>query len=111
MITPEQEKAEEEREFMLMVEQEEIDAGKRVKEFLADPAVQEVLKRIEKQYLGDFREADTDDKRRNVWASTKALQDFVAALGGTLDSGRFAAHKRSTREAQEAATPARNPRR
>jgi hypothetical protein len=101
---------EEEKQAALETEQKQINDAKRVKEFLADPAVADAFRRVEKQYLADFRDADTDDKRRNVWASTKALTDLVAALDGTLSSGQFAQHTRNTRTAAESREAARTPR-
>jgi hypothetical protein len=109
-MTPEQEKLEAEKQRALEVEQKQIDDAKRVKEFLADSAVADALRTIEKKYVVEFHAADSDEKRRDVWAKTKALTDLVSALDATLDSGKFATHARSTRLAAEDRAAARTTR-
>lgn len=101
---------EQEQLEMLQKEQTDIDDGRRMKEFLADPAVQRILKAAEKQFVVDFHDAETDDQRRNVWAGMRALSGLLTSLQATLDNSKLAMHTRTIRDAAEARSDTRPPR-
>lgn len=89
---------------------ETIAAGRAVKEVLESEPFRAACREVEKKYLAEFREADTDDKRRTVWAKSGALIDVLADLQAVFASGTLASHQRSTREAAEAARAERTTR-
>ncbi|HZR02343.1 MAG TPA: hypothetical protein VFA81_04120 [Burkholderiales bacterium] len=73
--------------------QDEIDAGQRVKNFLADPAVEAALKAASERAYADFRGADTNEKRTAAWALSKAVDQLRTQLQGTIDTGVKAEHQ------------------
>ncbi len=90
-----------EKQAALELERKQIEDARRVKEFLADPAVAESIRAIEKQYLNEFHRANTDESRRDAWAKSHNLTDFVQTLEAVLDSGKLASEIRSNRLAAE----------
>lgn len=91
----------EQKQQLVKAEQAAIDAAKVVTDFLDNPVIIDAFRTVEKQYLDAFDQADTDDKRRTVWAQTRALRDVATRLKGVQQSGNFAQIQRSTREAAE----------
>jgi hypothetical protein len=85
-------------------EAKEAAAGQRVQQLLADPAVKQAFHNIENQYLAEFASADSDEKRRDVWAKSRVLRDLTTALAAAVTDGAFAEHKTKLREEAEAVT-------
>lgn len=101
----------EEKQRLAEQRQQAIDDAKRVTEFLADPAVAAALRRLEKQSLDDFDAADTDEKRRTIWAKTRALREFCTELKSIQQNGSLAVIERDKAEAAEARQRRANTRR
>lgn len=81
-----------------MTEQEIIDAGKRIEQFLADPAVVQAFERLEKQYFEDFKKALTADERVLLHAKAIVLDDVRRALRAVKDAGTRAKIEAERRE-------------
>lgn len=82
-------------------EQEIIEVGRSMKQILAEPAFIAAVKAAEKGYLDEFVDADTDEKRRQVWARIRALQDLLIELDTGVGRGKIADAQRTTREAAD----------
>lgn len=82
-------------------------AGQRVQHLFADPAVKARIRELEDQCLTEFASADSDEKRRDVWARSRALRDIVSALVGIVNSGAVAERKIEIREQQAEAASRR----
>ncbi len=93
------------------LEIQQIDAKRTIDEILAEPAYVAAVKSIEKRYLSEFMDAETDEARRQVWAKVRALQDLQAEFQKIGQDGKIAAIHREQREARDKARNAqRNPR-
>jgi uncharacterized membrane-anchored protein YjiN (DUF445 family) len=86
-------------------EQEVIDAGRRVEQFIKDPAVQEAIARLATQYYSDFKSAKTADAIKIAHAKSSMLDEFINELQVPIDRGEAATIQRRSREAREARTP------
>ena len=62
-------------------------AGYRLKAFLDDPAVKEVLAAYKDGAYRAFLSAKTDDERRNAHAEAVALDKLVGVLEGIVEEG------------------------
>jgi len=82
-------------------EQTEIEAGRDIKVILAEPAFLAAVKAVERDYVAEFTDADSDDKRRQIWAKTRALQDLLIELAAVVGRGKIASAARTNREAVE----------
>lgn len=89
---------EEQEAAALKVEDEQIRAGARVKEFLEDPAIATILREIEAKYLAEFVLCDgSTTKLEAAWAKNQALQDFLKSMRALEGSAELARHARDTR--------------
>lgn len=79
-------------------EQQEIDGGKRVEAFLADPAVIAALNKLKSEYFAEFMQADGVDATMLVKAKVKVLEDFEMELTRVVHAGNVATIKRDRRE-------------
>ena len=76
----------------MSLEQEAADA-ERVKQFLEDAAVIAAFDRIDKQLFEKFKEATTDDDRRNLSAVAQACGLLGRELRVTVSTGDRARHE------------------
>lgn len=79
-------------------EQNEIEAKRSIEQLLAESAFVDSVRAVEKSYLAEFADADTDDKRRQVWAKSRALQDLMIELAAVVQRGKVAEITRSRRD-------------
>lgn len=86
-------------------EQELIDTGRRIEQFVKDPAVQAAIARMATQYFSDFKAAKTQDQMKIAHAQSSVLDDFINELQKDVDRGEVAKIQRTSREAREARTP------
>jgi hypothetical protein len=87
-------------------EQEQIDAGERVKAFVLDPAVSSAIARLASENYDAFKKSKSDDEVRMAHARGTVLDDFVDALQGIIDVGTGAKIQRNDRERRELANSA-----
>lgn len=93
------------------LEIQQIDAKRSIEEILAEPAYIAAVKNVEKRYVAEFMDADTDEKRRQTWAKVRALQDLQAEFLKIQQDGKVATIHRERRIEREKAREAqRNPR-
>jgi len=85
-------------------EQELIDTGRRVAQFVQDPAIQTVIASLATQYYADFKSAKTSEDRLLVQAKSTVLDDFVNGLQVHIDRGEVAQKLRRSREEREVRT-------
>ena len=85
-------------------------AAKRVTDLLDDPVFAGRLQALEKDYLGEFDDAESDEKRRDVWAKTKALREFMRILRGIQQSANVANAVKTRIETEEAVSRQRTTR-
>lgn len=78
-----------------------IEHGKRMKEFVEDPAVREVFSTLEKRYFAQWGESQEPADREMLWAQGKALRDLAIELRAGVEKGKFATSQRATRQAAE----------
>jgi len=83
-------------------EQEIIDTGRRVAQFIQDPAIQYVVAALATQYYADFKTAKTNEDRLLVQAKSTVLDDFLNGLQVQIDRGEVAQKLRKSREEREA---------
>lgn len=77
-----------------MSEQEVIDAGRRVEQFLADPAITDALEGLERAYLEELITAPSD-QLHHVRTKVTVLRDFATSLRGVVDRGKRAGIERA----------------
>lgn len=82
-------------------QQTEADAGRRVAEFIADPAVRGAITALEAKALAEFKRAETDDARRMAQAYSRVVDDFAQLLRGVVDRGVLAERDVSARKQRE----------
>lgn len=82
-------------------EQELIDAGARVKAFVADEAVQAAIAQMAANNYAKFKEAATPDDLLKASAKASVLDDFVHQLQISIDRGEAAGINRKERERRE----------
>lgn len=86
-------------------EQELIDTGRRVEQFVKDPAVQAAVARMATQYYSDFKAAKTQDAMNIAHSKSSVLDEFLNEMQKDIDRGEVAKIQRRSREAREARTP------
>lgn len=94
---------EEIRQKQIEKESYDLAAAQRINEFLQDPAIAGFLHAQQQIAYAQFLKADTDEKRRNAWATANALEKLKQGVNATQQNGIQAAHSRALREAQDAA--------
>lgn len=99
-MTPEE--IEKQRDEETAKDQAQASDGNRLEEFLADPAIQAALKRMEKECFQAFLAADDDAKRQNAWAKSAVMQDFLAELQGIKGRKAAAESRIRSRDAADA---------
>lgn len=62
---------------------------KQLGRLLSDPSFNEAWSAVLASVSVDFKVADTDDKRRDVWAMANALDRLKSALDGLAFNGDF----------------------
>lgn len=82
-------------------ENEEIEAKRSIEQILAEPAFVGAVKALEKEYLAEFADADSDEKRRTVWSKARVLQDLMIQLAAVMQRGKVAEATRTKRDAAE----------
>lgn len=82
-------------------EQEMLDAGRRVEQFLADAAVKDAIKRVADAAYEEFKKAETDNARANAWAKSKALDGLADELTRVMHNGKLVEMKRQIQAEQE----------
>lgn len=82
-------------------EQEQIDSGERVKQFVNDPAVQSAIARMASQNYDDFKKAKSDDEMRMARARGEVLDGLIDELQVVIDKGDVAKINRNERERRE----------
>jgi len=83
-------------------EQEIIDTGRRVAQFVQDPAIQSVIASLATEYYAAFKAAKTNEDRLLVQAKTTVLDDFLNGLQVQIDRSEVAQKLRTSREEREA---------
>lgn len=79
-------------------EQERIEAGRRVAEFLDDPVIQAAIERVRQEYLALFVEAESDHELVVIQSAVRALHDIEQELRRVRASGERAEIERQRRE-------------
>lgn len=82
-------------------EQEQIDAGERMKVFVSDPAVQAAIAKMASRNYDAFKKAKTDDEIRAAHARGVVLDEFVGELQVVVDQGHVSSILRKERELRE----------
>ena len=82
-------------------EQERIDAGLRVKNFVEDPIIQQVIARLASLNYSEFKKAKSESEIRSAHARGVVLDDFVNELQSVIDDGLAASIQRKERELRE----------
>ena len=85
-----------------MTPQEELDRADRARRILEDDIFRDAIQQMEQALLGGIcRAGIADDRLRDKLAVRYAvLQDLVACLKTTMETGKLAAHQLSMDEAQ-----------
>lgn len=91
-----------------MSEQQDIDDGRAVEAFLANPAVKRALTAVRDRFYDEFKKATTGDERTNAWAKSRALDDLADELVGIMGNGKVAERQRDDREARQQAADKRS---
>lgn len=89
-----------------MIDQQQIEAGKRIEAFLADEVIKGLFLDLEKRYIGEFKTSTTSAERDAIHAKLSALQDLATGTRAIVDSGRLAQHKVEV-QARQQRTPRR----
>ena len=73
-----------------MSEYDKVQAGERVKQFLADEDVQMAFKKVEQQAMFEFKNAKTDEALRRAQAQSWAVDTVAGLLVQMVDEGELA---------------------
>lgn len=94
-----------EHELQRKIEQENYDitTAARINEFLKDPAIAGFLRSKQEQAFNLFLRADSDEKRRDVWAIANAYESLKVGVNAIQQNGKMASDSRARREADQAA--------
>jgi len=100
-------------ELQQRIDKENVDlaAAARINEFLQDPAIAGFLRGKQEQAFNLFLQADSDEKRRDIWAIANAYEGLKTRVNAIQQNGRLASESRTKREAADAAREARKARR
>ena len=79
----------------------QIDDGRRVEAFLADPAVKRAIQRVNDNIFTEFKSATTTVAMEGVWAKSKALDLLADELVRVMSNGQIAQHTRDQQEQRQ----------
>lgn len=72
--------------------EEQVINGEAIRRFLNDDTVKRILAGLQIDYFEDWKTADASDKRDEIRARARALDDLIAALERVVESGKLATH-------------------
>jgi hypothetical protein len=70
--------------------QEQIDAGRRVEQFLAEPAIEQALTDMAAATVRRWKAAVTPEEREAAWHEAKAVESFKTQLRAVVGRGQVA---------------------
>ena len=73
-----------------MSEYDTVQAGERVKQFLADEFVKMAFEKVERQAMFEFKRAKTDEELRRAQALSWAVDTVAGLLVQMVDEGELA---------------------
>lgn len=82
-------------------EQQTIDTGSRIAEFVKDPDIQAAVARVATRNFAGFKKAKTADELRLSAAKATVLDEFLSELQVDIDRGQVAQTLRAERERRE----------
>lgn len=83
-----------------MDEQKEIEAGRRIEQFLQDEAILGAFEKLKGLYYSEFQSADPD-KAVAIQARARALADLEREMRVIAGNGELAVRKRDQRQKAE----------
>lgn len=81
-----------------MTEHEQIEAGRRVEQFLADDAVKGAISKLNDAYYLEFKSATDDADMQRAWAKARVMEDFALSLRSIMDNGTVAKARQEVQE-------------
>lgn len=79
-------------------EEQQIQAGNRVLQFLSDPVIAGAITNLEQKYYDEWRAGETVEQREAAHAKTRVLDDLKIELQSIVDSGVRANVEKERRE-------------
>ena len=73
-----------------MSEYDKVQAGERVRAFLADEYVKMAFEKVERQAIFEFKRAKTDEELRRAQAQSWAVDTIAGLLVQMVDEGELA---------------------
>lgn len=83
-----------------MDENKEIEAGRRIEQFLEDEAVKSAFEKLRGQYYAEFQSAEPD-KAIAIQGKARALEDIEREMRVIAGNGKLASRSRDQRQKAE----------
>lgn len=81
---------------MESTKEERIAQAERIKQFVEDAVVNDIISKLERKYYEEFKKARSADERVTTWAKAVVLEDFLTSMSIRVNDGKLARRELET---------------